>query len=325
MGINVEIVEALAREHVYKPLAGDALFIGRQTVYYTVPGILDMFQDHGIEPAIDPRVIEIDTSTRNRSKEYADKSLITDASLMKLFGARTVKALDHSSWENADLIHDLREPLPESLRGIADILIDGSTLDNVFTPSIVLQNFTELLRPGGRMFLANSYSSLESAYVIMPPMWYVDYFVMNGFADCRVYVVVCSEHGRNVFFVSLADAHRLGVNMGFFPVKQYHSFTVVFAEKGDNSTSDRLPIQQHYRPSDEWNRYNDNLKVMLASRRPHLVRSNSDPFLADIQGGYHYINRGFLEDDAALMRAQAPKPDPAPKTIRRRLSQLLRS
>jgi hypothetical protein len=318
MGITSQIVEPLAREHVYKPLRGDALFIGRQTIYYTAPAILQLLHEYGIEPGIDPAAIEIDLSTVARSKEFVGEKLITDVSLMKLFGLTKVMALDHSSRENADLIHDLCYPVPKALCESADILIDGSTLDNVFTPSIVLQNFTRLLRPGGRMFLINAYSSFESAYVIMPPMWYVDYFVMNGFADCRVYVMLYSDQGCNVFSADLKEVHRLGIGMGFFPSARAGA-TIVFAEKGEASTSDRLPIQQHYRPPEDWQIYNANLSAMLTSKRPHLSRSNSDLFILDVQGGYRFINQNFIDDhDAAFARVRG-RAKWLPRKIRRRL------
>lgn len=35
---------------------------------------------------------------------------------MKLFGVQSVMALDHSSWETADIIHDLYYALPELVR-----------------------------------------------------------------------------------------------------------------------------------------------------------------------------------------------------------------
>lgn len=306
MGISTPIVEALIREHAYRPLRGDALFIGRQTIYYTAPAILDLFQQCGIKPGIDPSDIETDVSTQIRAKGFENEKLITDASLMNLFGVKNVMALDHSRWENADLVHDLRYPVPITLCNSADILIDGSTLDNVFTPSTVLENFTRLLRPGGRMFLHNAYSSFETAYAIMPPMWYVDYFVMNGFADCRVYVLLYSDQRRNAFYVSLDDVQRLGIGMGFFPNTLLAS-TIVFAEKGEGTTSDRFPVQQHYRSAEDWQVYNGNLSAMLKSERPHLVRSNIQPFVPTVQGGFHFINGDFMADDAAFTQPQAPE------------------
>lgn len=308
MGIGSQIVEALARENAYKPIRGDAVLIGRQTVYYTAADLLALLRQNGTQPAIDPATIEFDTSTIDRLAEFKDARLISDVSLMKLLGTDRVLALDHSSYENADIVHDLRYPIPPHLSNCADIIVDGSTLDNVFTPSIVLQNFTRLLRPGGRMFLCNAYSSFETAYVILPPMWYVDYFVMNGFADCRVYVILYSKEGSNAFCVDLEKVQRLGREMGHFPTGEW-AVTLAFAEKTETTTHDRLPIQQDYRSAEDWKVYDANLSAMLASRRPHLARSIAAPIMPDVQGGYRYMNQHFEADDRALEKFRAEMSD----------------
>jgi hypothetical protein len=292
MGIGSQIVTALIREHQYKPLSGRAVLIGRQTVYFTIPDILSAFKYAGIRPAIDTSEIEIDKSTIDRLQGWQSQDLINDTSLLRMFGLTDIAALDHSSYEAADIVHDLRYPLPSPLHATCDILIDGSTLDNVFTPSVVLRSFAELLRPGGRMFLVNTFSSAESAYVIMPPMWYFDYFIVNGFVDCRVYVLVFSSDTQNVFFLDLQEAYNRRREMGHFH-STYNMATLVFADKGPNSTADRLPIQQHYRPQDEWAIYQTNLAAMLKSERPHLARSTAKPFLFEYPGGFKYINRDF--------------------------------
>lgn len=304
MGLGSQIVEPLARESAYRPMEGDALLIGRQTVYYDKPTILTLLQAHSLEPQIDPSQITFDRSTIDRNPNHVQRDLISDTSLLRLFGARRVMALDHSAYEDAEIVHDLRYPISDNLANSADVLIDGSTLDNVFTPSVVLQNFTRLLRPGGRMFITNAFSSFESAYVIMPPMWYVDYFVMNGFADCRVYVLLFSEGRSNSFYVDLQEIYDLGRTMGYFPVSCCAA-VVAFAEKGTETTYDRLPIQQDYRSESEWFTYRKNLSKMLESKRPHLLRSNSDPFVSDVNRGYRYVNQGFEIDDQALIRMRA--------------------
>jgi hypothetical protein len=134
--------------------------------------------------------IEIDCSTLNRLNGFAGIDLITDRALLQLLGASYVVALDHSDYEGAETIHDLTKPLSPELRNIADFIIDASTLDNVFDPAMVLHNFTVMLRPGGRLLTANMHSNHHEPYTMKPPLWYLDYFVVNGFVDCKVYIFV---------------------------------------------------------------------------------------------------------------------------------------
>ena len=298
MGIGPAIVTALIREHLYKPIRGDVQIIGRQTVYFTPRDIIDLFAANGIDTAgVDVNAIELDRSTIDRRAKFADVPLISDVALFKLFGAGKVVAMDHSDYEKADIIHDLRTPLPASLHGTADLVVDGSTLDNVFTPSIVLQNYSRLLRRGGRMLTFNAFSCYGTPYAITPPLWYVDYFVMNRFADCRVYIVVYRETGAddvdiNVFNVDLAAVKDAGRGMGRF-ASPYSMVTVVFAEKDAESTDERLPIQQDYRSAQDWEVYNANLARMLQSKRPHLMRSQSEQFLMQPARGHSYIDKDY--------------------------------
>jgi SAM-dependent methyltransferase len=287
MGLG-PLVDVILREHAHKPLHGDALFIGRQKVPLKRDRALAKLQRYGIQPAIDPASIEIDTSTTDHRP--GSEGNISDVSFLRLLGLRNIRALDHSSYEKAEIIHDLRRPLPQRLCRSADIVIDGSTLDNVFTPSTVLQNFARLLKPGGRLFMVDAGSPHDTAYVLTTPMWYVDYFVTNGFADCKVYVVVFDEPKFNVFYVDLAQIERRRREMGRF-LSSRPLAIVVFAEKGARSTWNKLPIQQDYRSPEEWKPYLANVAAILQSKRPHLLASNTERFLgeSEVQGGQIYI------------------------------------
>jgi hypothetical protein len=143
----------------------------------------------------------------------------------------------------------------------------------------------------------NAFSSYSTPYVIMPPLWYVDYFVMNRFADCRVYIIVYRETGAddvdiNVFNVDLTAVKEAGRGMGRF-ASPYNMVTLVFAEKDAESTDERLPIQQDYRSAQDWEVYNANVTRMLESKRPHLVCSQSEQFLMQPARGHSYIDKDY--------------------------------
>jgi hypothetical protein len=296
MGMGKHLIEAVVREHLHKPIAGDVLLIGRQTVYLSPDELVRTIREHGVSLQVDPRSIEVDQTTLDRRRGYGER-LVNDAAFFKLLGARSVKALDHSSYEGADVIHDLRYTVPSDLHGIADFVVDGSTLDNVFTPSIVLQNYAKLLRPGGRLLMENAFSAHNTAYVMMPPMWYLDYFVMNKFIDCKVYIVMFLEDKistmvDNVFWVDLDQVSVLRRRMHRF-VSPHQMVTIVFAEKGEGSTVDRLPNQQDYRSPEEWSGYLANLDVMRRSKRHHLVRSRTERLYEPSIPGHQFIDGEF--------------------------------
>jgi len=296
MGMGKHLIEAIIREHRNKPIGGDVLLIGRQTTYLSPDQLLVTIREHRVKVDADPSSIELDETTVDRKRGYAER-LVSDAAPFKLLGARSVKALDHSPYEGADVIHDLRYPVPSDLHGIADFIVDGSTLDNVFTPSVVLQNYAKLLRPGGRLLMENAFSAHNTAYVMMPPMWYLDYFVMNKFVDCKIYIILFLEDKirimvDNVFWVDTDYVSKWRREMPRFS-SPHQMVTIVFAEKGENSTFDRLPNQQDYRSPEEWSEYLANLDVIRQSKRHHLVRSRTERVFEPSIPGHPFIDGEF--------------------------------
>lgn len=291
MGIGGHIVDAIAREHSYRPITGDVLIIGRQTTYFTPDDLQARLKEHG--HTADAGGIEIDRTTINRLAAYQGADLVTDRSIFRALGINSVKALDISDYEGAEVIHDLNTPLPDHLKGVADFVVDGSTLDNTFNPALTLRNFAELLRPGGRLIAVNAYSIYETAYCIMPPSWYFDYFVENGFADCKVYVAVMDGQGTNTFWLNPHDLRGRQQHVHYFR-SPFTMSTIVFAERGMSSSTDRLPIQQCYRDKRNWDEFLANLKQVELAERPHVARSYSDQFHQSMDQGFVWLDRRYI-------------------------------
>jgi len=290
MGLGGQAIDAIAREHKYKPITGDVLFVGRQTTYVTPDELAQKLREHG--NAVDPGAIEIDRTTVGRRAGYGEKELVTDRSILCALGVSSVKAIDISAYEGAEIVHDLNLPVPPHLEGAADFLVDGSTLDNVFDPAMALRNYTKLLKPKGRLLLVNAYNTLESAYTLCSPPWFFDYFAENGFADCKVYLMMGRRRRLNAFWLDPDYTRRNPPDPVPF-ASAASAFTVVFAEKGANSTAHRTPIQQHYRAGAQSDRLIETLNRIGRSDRPHLVRSSGDLMFNRAFAGYVWINRDF--------------------------------
>jgi SAM-dependent methyltransferase len=290
MGLGSNALDAIGREHAYRPITGDVAFVGRQAVYCTPEELIAHLRGHG--HAVDGSAIEIDRTTVNRLGDYAGKNLVTDRSIFRALGVDSVKAIDVSPYEGAEIIHDLNQPLPAQLRETVDFLVDGSTLDNVFDPAMALRNFAGLLRPGGRLVAINGYSTRETAYTLCSPGWFLDYFIENGFADCKVYVSAVSRGRINPVWLDPGYIERARD----FPLL-FHTnarmWTTVFAEKGSKSTSGKAPTQHHYRSREAWDTYVENLAALRASRRPHLNRSYADLFFNRAFPGFVWVDREF--------------------------------
>jgi hypothetical protein len=270
MGIAPYVAEAIIREHQFKPITGTVLLLGRQTMFFSPEDALKMMRVHRVDlPTISPDEIEIDRQTL-RSGEGP---FILDEAFFRLLGVPKIRALDHSDYEGADIIHDLNHPLPDHLEGIADFILDGSTLDNLFNPAQGLMNIARMLKPGGRLIGVNMGSSHRTAYSVFTPYWFLDYFAINDFVDCRIYPTLHSMGGLQV--LSLDPLARIGQTLP----TNLETGTLIFAEKGAHSTWDRTPDQRHYASDETHAAYQAAGRRFKESSRPHLLRSARKRFV----------------------------------------------
>ena len=282
MGICPHVARIIANEHAWKPITGDVLLLGRQTMFFTPQEAIHIVRGAGI-PVAESRSFGVDTRTRQATANY-----IRDDEFFQLLGVPKIKALDVSDYEGADIVHDLTTPIPKELEESADFILDGSTLDNVFDPAMVLRNIARLLRPGGRLVSVNVASNHYGPYMIPTPFWLLDYFTVNAFADCKVYVLVYGPKGVNFFTPDLSKLDRALHQPNNF-VSPYVMGLIVLAEKGRASTWDRSPNQHQYRSSSDWDHFARCLAAIKNSKRPEAARSNMDRFIESAE--YLYIDR----------------------------------
>lgn len=197
------------------PISGDVVTIGRQTI-------------------------------EKNCQDWAQ----TDVELFKRFGANTIRALDISDYEGAEILHDLNEPLPGHLHGIADFVFEGSCLDNIFDSAQAIRSLSKLLKPNGRIFLVEHSTSCQGALVMFSPEWFFNFFAVNDYEDCQLTLFSFDNLNgpwrKHHWYCYLDDQpapttpRDLFTNLGDF-------LTVAVARKGPNSTDDRMPVQAQYR------------------------------------------------------------------------------
>ena len=237
MGLGLHAVDAIGREHAYRPIKGDVLFIGRQATYFTPSGLAAQLRSHG--HAVDTSAIEVDRTTIHHLPGYGE--IVTDRSIFHALGINSVKALDASAYEGAEIVHDLNRPLPDNLKATADFIVDGSTLDNVFDPAMTLRNYAQLLRPGGRLLAINTLNNRQCAFTICSPDWFLDYFVENGFSDCKVYVCAGFAGAFNSYWLDTEYMASQRPGKLVFPPMLWDYYTLVFAERGPLPPRNALP------------------------------------------------------------------------------------
>jgi hypothetical protein len=282
MGISPFYAEAIIRECSHKPFSGTVITMGRQTMLFTPQETLQLFRNAGVTLDIDPASLETDSET-----SLAGNGYISDRAFFGLLGVDKLRSLDHDAYEGADIIHDLNETLPSHLEQIADVIIDGSTIDNVFNPAQALINLSRMLKPGGRLISINVGSNHYTPYMIPTPGWFFDFFVVNGYADCRVYVCIFAEDGAVT--VLALDSGLIAANISTIHTVQSEKPLGLFiiAEKSTKPDPQQVPIQLHYQTKEQRSRYMERMAAMVG-RRPDMLFSKR-PFQTQVPDGYRAI------------------------------------
>jgi SAM-dependent methyltransferase len=252
MGLPSQLATILLREHRYRPIEGTFLSIGRQTAYFSPAEAVALVRcELGSPPLVAEDALEIDASTRG----CAGQSFISDRAFYSLFSRAEYRCLDINAYEGADIVADLCAPIDRGLDGRFDFIFDGSCLDNMFDPATAIRNLAQMLKPGGRIVHVDRASRRHNVYVAFALSWFHDFYAINDFADCQVYLAQWDgeQSLARWDFYHYEPARMRGGRLSYFgqdcwyhPWREAHA--VVIAEKGERSTSDRSPVQFEYRP-----------------------------------------------------------------------------
>lgn len=257
MGITPLDAQLIAREHRRRPLPETVHLIGRQTVLLTIEQAHALLRTAGIEPAATATKLDRET----HGAQVAQRNFISDRTFFALLGVREVLAIDYSDYEGAEIILDLNQPLPAAHRASVDFLFGGSVLDNIFDPVTYLRNASDLLRPGGRLFEHDAISQHQHPYCLITPAWLLDYFVVNRYAACSVYL--CERSPAGFLHMYGLDADPDDIVSDFGPPRGTTELNVIaIAEKGQASNSAAIPIQDQYRSREDHTRYREALLAM---------------------------------------------------------------
>jgi len=298
MGLSSYLADLIIREHRFKPLPLVVHTVGRLTVGLDLKSAYSLFEACGVDPVDVPIEIDRETIPSRKLKQEQGLELISDRTFFGMLGVKEVKAIDIDSYEGASVVCDLCMPLPDDLVETADFIVGGSTLDNVFDPARYIKNIAKLLRPRGRLFEFNICVDRHRPYVILPPPWYYDFFVINEFDDCKVYVIESANGIDHAFKVLVGHNPEQQVGWGlidnFEASGNSLAHIIAFAEKGVRSSCDLSPIQDAWRNAERVKKYNDSLHRILQHPRPYCNLISDDtrpPSLAAHYPprNYHYI------------------------------------
>jgi hypothetical protein len=146
--------------------------------------------------------------------EYADRFLTES------LGASEVHTLDYSSYEGADLLYDLNQPIPCELKGRFDVVIEAGSLEHVFNFPIAIANLMQMTKVGGTIFASTVSNNLcgHGFYQFSPELIFRIFTVENGFELGKVMALEARYPGVELSPISnafeVADPASVGGRVG---------------------------------------------------------------------------------------------------------------
>ena len=121
---------------------------------------------------------------------YSNQEFCSQILIEKL-GVLTVKSIDNSAYQGAEIIHDLNQPLPTEKKGICkyDTILDLGTLEHIFNIPQALINITNLCKSDGQIIHclpADGYCG-HGLYQFSPELFFSYYSPERGYKDTEIF------------------------------------------------------------------------------------------------------------------------------------------
>ena len=288
MSIKPITAQMILHEHLYKPITGTVVCLGRNSVSYTADKMDALLKQMGV-PKRPDHTYKTDSETMGKGG-----GRITQESFFASFCDAKVISLDVNNYEGAEIVCDIQDRLPWRWRRSADFVYDGGSLDNIFDVATTLKNLSRLIKPGGRFLASNNGGPHPTSYLKFSADWFMDFFAINKYTDCKTYVCAhpntfgqphlgakkpqkrISKNTIEIYNYNPYVTHSTGEGYDCSSIELQGRYQImVLAEKGSWSTDTKNPIQKHYRVDPKVNRIcNESARRFLKSPRPLLVGIN---------------------------------------------------
>ncbi len=241
MGLKKDAVFLLMREALRKPFGEAIVTLGKQDVSMTYREVQDLGKKTGyrLTPLPDPELSE--------KPEMRMQGFLSDRSLFRMLGFRSICSVDVCNYEGADAIYDLNaDCLPESLRNSADVVLDPGTIEHVFHVPNSLKNIFGMLRVGGRVIhIAPSSNHMDHGFYMFSPTLFFDYYQANRFQLQPIQMI--RYRPQAIFSWKIAPYTPESFAPFSFGGLDHSMYAVYcIATKEQASSSDQIPSQFRY-------------------------------------------------------------------------------
>ena len=111
--------------------------------------------------------------------------------VLRLLGASEIESIDASTYEQASIVHDMNQPIPETLKNRFTAVLDGGSLEHVFHFPRAIANCLEMVAVGGHFLAATPANNWmgHGFYQFSPELFFRILTPENGFALERMIAV----------------------------------------------------------------------------------------------------------------------------------------
>ncbi len=157
-------------------------------------------------------------------------------------GAMLVESIDNSEYENATIIHDLNEKIPDNFKNRYTVVLDGGTLEHVFNFPLAIRNAMEMVELGGHYIgitPTNNYSG-HGFYQFSPELYFRIFTEENGFVLTDMLIRSSAPNAKEWYKVNDPDDMKTRVQL----INRVPAMIVFIAKKIENKEIFKKTPQQ---------------------------------------------------------------------------------
>ena len=299
MALGRDVVDAIIREHAYRPITGDVLLIGQQAVTLSRDEVLELMREHDVVAAA--RDLQAAAGDMQNAAS-ADSGGMSAAAFFALLGIDRLHMLDiRTAGENSYF----SEPLPDRLEAEHGFHHRRRRAHrHIFSGRGVAQLCT---CAAARRAADRDQQSQRPFRSLFDPDRVLVSRLLRDQRVCRLQGL-CSRLSARPAGPGVLPRYRLPLD----PAREIRAFlsphetaVILFAEKGAASTTDETPTHAHLRSGAQWQRYRQNLARIKLAPRPHLVRSRVEPGKLDVRGGHLFMRADYTAVDPSSLVLRA--------------------
>jgi len=207
MGLLPSSIRLLATLHKEYSFSGPVCSLGNQDIWASAAEVSDILAEVGCQ-AHSPAKVELHSSRTfqmDATLSSVSKEFVHARTFFETMGLADYLDMDKFDSDHPAILHDLNDPVPESLRNRFGLILDGGTVEHIFDMRQVFGNIVNMLRVNGCVLHIASFSIDHGLYGLSPTLFF-DYYDRNGFDRMKCFLM---EVDFSDITKSFRDRHRL--------------------------------------------------------------------------------------------------------------------